>query len=464
MSLFKQNEDRNEIFLYTVFWSVVFLIAAPIGCFVSGEGSDIFYNLFLILVSPSKLVTDYFNIGGLGSTLLNAALCGLACNLITVIAKAKNNRHILEGYFLVVAHCFYGLNFINMWSPFIGVYVFCRITKRRFAENLHIAMFATALGPFISDFLFRYTIGDDFVFGSPKVTVLGVVLTLLFGLATGFIVPALLPGTTTMHRGFNLYKAGLAIGILGMFVYAFMYKTLGIEAPDALTRENPVYEQNGNSYQLFMTLMFGFIFIISIISGFILNGRSFKGYGRLLRSTGHGIDFIKRYGAPLSLINIGIYGLCILAYLNIVFISPIGVGYTGATAGVTIAAMTFAASGQTPRNVWPIAVGYLGLNLITFGICSLAGLEVTWSLATQGYINGIAFATGLCPFAGKYGWKIGIIAGVVNAIICTSTLALHGGFVLYNGGLTSGLTALIMIPVLDYYGVKEKFTEPEALK
>ena len=82
-----------------------------------------------------------------------------------------------------------------------------------------------------------------------------------------------------------------------------------------------------------------------------------------------------------------------------------------------------------------------------------------WSLATQGYINGLAFATGLCPFAGKYGWKIGTVAGVVNAIICTSTSALHGGFVLYNGGLTAGLTALILIPILDFYNIKEKFTD-----
>jgi hypothetical protein len=460
----EKNTDRNQVFLYTVFWSVVFLISAPIGCIVSGEGSDIFYNLLLILTSPSKLVTDYFNIGGLGSTLLNTAACGIACNLITVFSRAKNNTHILPGYFLVVAHCFYGLNFINMWPPFIGVYVFCKVTKRNFAENLHIAMFSTALGPFISDFLFRYTLGDSFVFGSPKVTVAGIILALLFGLATGFIVPALLPGTTKMHRGFNLYKAGLAIGILGMFVYAFMYATLGIEAPDALTRDNPLYEQNGNSYQIFMTTMFGVLFVASIVAGFILNGNSFKGYRSLLRSTGHGVDFVKRYGAPLSFINIGIYGLFILLYLNVIFISPIGVEYTGPTAGVTIAAITFTASGQTPKNVWPIVVGYAILSGITFGICSLAGLEMTWSLASQGYINGLAFATGLCPFAGKYGWKIGIIAGVVNAIICTSTLALHGGFVLYNGGLTAGLTALILIPVLDYYNVKEKFTEPEALR
>ena len=33
---------------------------------------------------------------------------------------------------------------------------------------------------------------------------------------------------------------------------------------------------------------------------------------------------------------------------------------------------------------------------------------------------------------------------------------MHGGFVLYNGGFTAGLTALVLIPILDYYNVKPK--------
>lgn len=455
----KEKFNSRLLTIYMLVWSVAFLIAVPIACELSGENESFLYDLYLILTSPSKLVTDYFNIGGLGSTLFNAALCGFACNLVMVVSKTKPTATTLAGYFLVTAHCFYGLNIINMWPPFCGVYVYCKVRKLKFCDNVHIAMFATSLGPFISDFLFRYTIGDKYVFGEVHMTVLGVILALLFGLATGFIVPALLPGTTKMHRAFNLYKAGLAIGILGMFVYAFMYKTLGIEAPDALTRDNPLYLKNGSSYGEFMTIFFAIVFVISIAMGFFLNGRSFKGYKKLWKSTGHNADFVKTFGTPLCFINIGIYGLCIIAYLNLIFLSPIGVGYTGPTAGVTIAAITFGASGQTPRNVWPIVLGYSLLSAITFGICSVSGMTMGWSLSTQGYINGLAFATGLCPFAGKYGWKVGTVAGMVNAIICTSTSALHGGFVLYNGGLTAGLTALILIPILDFYDFKEKYTD-----
>ena len=64
---------------------------------------------------------------------------------------------------------------------------------------------------------------------------------------------------------------------------------------------------------------------------------------------------------------------------------------------------------------------------------------------------GAAFATGLCPIAGRYGKRFGVLAGIMCAIMCTSKSALHGGFVLYNGGLTSGITALILVPCLEYY-------------
>ena len=171
---------------------------------------------------------------------------------------------------------------------------------------------------------------------------------------------------------------------------------------------------------------------------------------------------------PVCLINIGVYGLCIVAYLNLVFILPEifpflpqGVGFTGATVGVTFAALTFAADGQQPRTVAPIVLGYVILQVIVCVICGVCQFDVPWTLSTQSYINGLAFATGLCPFAGKYGWKVGILAGFLSAVICTSTSAMHGGFVLYNGGFNAGLTALVLLPVLDYYKIQPKFSDDE---
>jgi hypothetical protein len=164
---------------------------------------------------------------------------------------------------------------------------------------------------------------------------------------------------------------------------------------------------------------------------------------------------------PVCMINIAVYGFAMLAYLNLVFILPsifpglpAGAGFTGATAGVILAALTFAADGQHVRNVFPIAVGYIALFALVVLVCKVSGFDIPWTLSTQSHINSLAFATGLCPIAGKYGWKWGVVAGLVSAIICTSTAAMHGGFVLYNGGFNAGLTALILIPVLDFYRIE----------
>ncbi len=451
--------SQRLIYLYPLFISLFFLAATPIAVIYTKEW-NFFENLLRILTSPSKLVTDYFALGGLGSTLFNAAICGLFANLITFISRAKPNATILAGYMLIVAHCFYGLNFLNMWPSFFGIILYCGVMKKKVSENIHIAFFSTALAPFVSELFFRYSIGK-YDASVMRVNWVGVVLALVCGLAIGFVIPALLPGTTAMHRGYNLYKAGLAIGILGIFINAFMYSTLGVDEPASLVVVNEAYYVRPYGYRGFMNIFFLILFAVTFAVGFILNKRSLRGYRSLLHCTGRGTDFTDKFGMPLCMINISIYGFAILAYLNIVFVLPElwhqlpdGVGFTGATAGVVFAALTFAADGQHPRNVFPIAVGYIALFAIVIVICLVSGVDIPWTLSTQAYINGLAFATGLCQFSGKYGFRYGVLAGLMSAIICAVTARMHGGFVLYNGGFNAGLTALVLIPILDFYQVK----------
>ena len=468
-ALYTKRVSQNGVAfsLFALFMTLTFFAAVPIAIRLTGIDRDTFWeNLMRIATGPSKLVTDYFNLGCLASTLFNAGACGLSCNILILISRTRPNSTTFAAYLLVVAHCFYGLNFVNMWAPFIGVIVYCIVMRNPLRQNLHIAMFSTALAPFISDFLFYYPLGREIQLGDYQVSVVGIVLSIVFGIVAGFLVPALLPGTTSMHRGHNMYKAGLAIGILGIFVYCFLYSTMGIEAPNATIRDNGDVESVGNLYWIFMNCFFAFIFLFSVVLGYFLNGRSLRGYRKLLHCTGYGLDFADKFGMPLCFINFGIYGICILLYLNLVMLLPIafptlpeGVGFSGATAGVIFAALTFSADGQHPKNVAPIALGYVLLFVGVVGICRVCGISVPWTLSTQAYINGLAFATGLCPFAGRYGFRYGVLAGLVSAIICTSTAAMHGGFVLYNGGFNAGLTALILIPIIDFYHIEPKFKD-----
>ena len=462
--LMEKRKKENSIAFkcFIILLNLSFFVATPIAKAVTGVKGELFWrNLWDIFTGPSKLVTDYFSLGCLASTLFNAALCGLACTLIITVSRAHTNSTTFAAYILVIAHCFYGLNFINMWPPFIGVVVYCKVKKISRRENLHIAMFSTALAPFISDFLFYYPPTSSFKIG--VFSVLGIVLSVAFGILSGFLVPALLPGMSAMHRGYNMYKAGLAIGVLGIFVYCFLYKTFGVAPHDTGFDSSADYEVFGNTYYIFMNVFFAVIFSIALIIGFLRNGRSFRNYRRLTSCSGYGLDFADKFGMPLCLINFGVYGFCILAYLNVVFwlptvfpFLPQGVGFTGPTVGVTFAALTFSADGQHPKNVAPIALGYTILFALVCSICLITGADIPWTLSTQAYINGLAFATGLCPIAGSYGFKYGVIAGLVSAIICTSTAAMHGGFVLYNGGFNAGLAAIILIPIFDFYKIKPK--------
>lgn len=130
-----------------------------------------------------------------------------------------------------------------------------------------------------------------------------------------------------------------------------------------------------------------------------------------MTDTGYSSNFAEKYGMPLCLINIGCYGFLFLLYIHLITHFTEGAGFTGPTIGVTVAALTFSAMGQHPRNVWPILAGYLLLYLVTLVLCRMDGREIAWTISTQGYINGVAFATGLCPIVGRYGIRAGLAAG-----------------------------------------------------
>ena len=432
-------------------FSLAFLAAALAAALYTGELGEVLHGWYLIMISPCPLVTDYFAIGGLSSALLNAGACGLACWAFMVLLKGESRANTLAGYFLVVAHCFYGLNFLNMWPCFLAPFLYLDDRKLDFKKNLHVCMFATSFGPFISEFLFRYPSDVEYVFGRLQVSAYGAVLAVFFAILLGYTVPAILPGAYAWHKGYNLYNGGLAFGLFGFFLYNLLYETLGVEAAESVTRGNPIYESFGRNYIHFSTICLLCVFAVCIVTGWALNGRTFRGYKALLKDTGYASDFAEKYGMPLCLVNLGCNGTLFLLYIKMITYVTEGAGFTGPTLGVILAALTFNAMGQHPKNVWPIILGYQVLYLLTLLSCQLHGREIAWSISTQGYINGAAFATGLCPITGRYGVRAGMLAGFVCAAMCTATGALHGGLVLYNGGFTAGIAALILVPMLEHY-------------
>ncbi len=449
----KRVTNTNDILIKRFCFGIglALLVAAVASAPFSGGFSGLISGWKEILISPCPLITDYFGIGGVAGTFFNAAICSLTCLLITVLCRARTTPSFLAAYMLLVAHCFYGMNFLNIWPCYIGVIVYYHYRKKDFREHLHIAMFSMSFGPLVSEMLFRYTLGDSYVQGDVRITLTGVLLTILVGLAAGIALPGMLEGALWMHKGYNLYNGGLAFGLVGGFLYALLYKTIGRESAGLIDPNNPFYDGLGESNWFFANLFFMILFGASLIIGYVLNENSFKGYGNLVKETGHWSNFAEKYGMPLCFINFGCYGFMVLAYMNLIMLLTEGMAFTGPTVGAIFAAMTFSAIGQHPKNTWSIFVGYVLLSIGVTLLCTIEGEAVPWTLTTQGYINGVAFATGLAPIAGRYGWRVGIAAGIISASLCTSTAAIHGGFMLFNGGFTAGITALILVPILEHH-------------
>ena len=449
-----RHEINDMIRGVAFFFSFALLAAVLPAALYTGESAGQVLSAWLkILTSPCPLVTDYFRLGSLAAAFLNAGICGMVCALLIRIKHAKHRPNIFAGFFLVIAHCFYGLNLVNMVPPMLGFFVYCRVHRLRFRDNLDWAMFITSFAPFFSELLFRYPVALDLPLsiGAFHINLVSVGLCCILAVFVGFVLPAILPGTSKLHRGFNLYNGGLATGLLGLFIYSFLYRTMGVSVPEAEPIANAVYDAHGNSYQLFAAVFYGLVFGACILQGWLMNGCSFAGYGALLADDGYKANFPKQYGVALTWMNLGFYGLMMTAWFNAVILLTEGAGFTGATVGIILAAMTFAAAGQHPANVWPILVGYAALSLLVTMLCRIGGQAVPWTLSTQGYMNGLAFATGLCPFTGKFGRRVGVLAGFISAVMCTTTSVMHGGFVLYNGGLTAGISALLLLPLLDTY-------------
>ncbi len=284
-------------------------------------------------------------------------------------------------------------------------------------------MFTTGLCPIVSEMLLRYP-GTEI----HHPTWQSALLALAVGMGVGLLTPALIGHSPNLHKGFNLYSAAMPAGFIGFFIMAAFYKTADITPPAI---EATLGEGRPEVAYSFFGIVFGF----SIILGFFLNKFSFRGYLDILTDSGHKRDYTALFGPGLSIMNFGIYGLFIVGYYTL-----IGGSFNGVTCGIVFCMACFAFAGANPGNVWPIMAGYF--------LASLLGAN---AINAQAIMVGLCYASGLAPIAGVYGSLFGIVAGAAHYTLVTSVPALHGGFCLYNGGFTSVIIAMMMVPQLETF-------------
>ena len=442
MNKIKNLSENSFLKLLFGFISLAFLIAT---LFVP-DGGRILTGLWDILSQPSKVSTNYFAVGGYAATFLNMALVGLICTGLYCLPGAKANNVSTLAFILTLGFCSWGINIINIWPTFLGVVVYSLVKKEKITANINAMLFSTGIAPIITDLMIRYPHAEVVGFNLP-----GIVLALVVGFAIGFFLPAGLAHSPKVHKGFDLYSAALPIGMTAFLLNATLYKTLGVTlpaAPDAATLQvaSPVV------VNVFCCILFG----LCIVFAFLLGCKP-KDYWRLLTDPALVNNFSSTYGNAVFLMNLGVYGLFILGYYNL-----IGATFNGVTFGIIFCMLATCNSGSHPGNVWPIMLGYVVASLVCGWIAPVVGGTFTLAVNAQAIVVGLCYANGLSPIADKYGWQYGFVAAVLHYLLVTSVPTLHGGFCLYNGGFTAALICIILVPELErFFKTKD---ERKALK
>ena len=94
----EQNTSRNSQIINgtALGFSIVFLVSAFIAALYTKEWGSVFLNWYHIMITPCPLVTDYLEIGGLASAMLNAGACGMACFCFMHFLKGESRANTRE--------------------------------------------------------------------------------------------------------------------------------------------------------------------------------------------------------------------------------------------------------------------------------------------------------------------------------------------------------------------------------
>lgn len=382
---------------------------------------EIYTGIISIITQPDTLISDYIGLSNMGAAFVNSGLLTLLFIFMLYKMKQKLNGVFIAALFTISGFALFGKNLMNVWFIIIGVLLYSKLKKEKFKKYLIAALFGTALAPVVSEIM--YSTNLSYYISVP--------LGMISGIALGFILPPLASALINVHHGFNLYNIGFTAGMIGT-IYISILRSYGfIPTPQFIWTE-------GNNFVLGIYLLL--LFLIIFITGFYLNGFSFKNYKNVLNYSGRLVtDFMQLEGIPLSLMNIGITGLLTLGYILL-----INGDLNGPTIGGIFTIAGFSAFGKHPKNVLPIFLGvFIGSVTKIFNIndpaIQLAAL----------------FGTALSPIAGEFGWFWGATAAFIHSSVVLNVGYLHGGLNLYNNGFSAGIVAAIIVPIIGTFGKGE---------
>ncbi|HWR13109.1 MAG TPA: DUF1576 domain-containing protein [Rectinemataceae bacterium] len=387
------------------------------GILADGPGRSL-EGFLRLQVSPTRLLSDFTAMEGTGAAFVNAACVGLVGLLFLRLNKISLSGPTVAALFTMIGFALFGKTLLNCLPIMIGVSIAAVLIGKQPKEYSLIAMFGTALGPIVSYVAFEM--------GFPPVVALPA--SLIIGVLTGVLVPPLAITMLHLHQGYNLYNVGLTAGFLGLFAASL---------PSAGGRDISAIVQWGEVASPWLILIIPVLSSISIFLAFASSGRrSWKEFLAIQKLSGRlPSDFCDLEGPGGALLNAGILGLIYSAYIAI-----IGAPFNGPVLGGLMTVIGFGLFGKHARNVLPVFIG-LFLAALLFG----KNLTESW------VVLAFLFGTGLAPLAGEFGILVGIMAGFLHLVVVERTGTWHGGMNLYNNGFASGLTATLIVSVIEWY-------------
>ena len=446
MKKIRNLSEGSFLKLLFAFVAAAFLIAAV----CMPDRSDMFTGLWKILSGTCKISTNYFALGGLSATFLNMGLVCLISLLLFVVFRGTPNNVSTLAVLLTTGFGSWGIHILNIWPTILGVVIYGLVKKEKMGSLVNAMLFSTGIAPIISELLLRYP-GTEYI----GFNWLGLGLALAVGFVIGFFLPAGLAHSPKVHKGFDLYSAALPVGMTAFLLNAVLFKTVGLNV-NALSTGAAL----DVTYRMTVNIFCGVVFGLCIVAAFILGCKP-KDYWKLLSDPALVTNFSSTYGNATFLMNMGVFGLFILGYYNL-----IGAPFTGMTFGIIFCMVATCNSGSHPGNVWPIMLGYVVASTACGWIAQyIPGANFENVINSQSICIGLCYANGLSPIADKYGWRYGFIAAILHYLLVTSVPALHGGFCLYNGGFTAALICLIFVPELErFFRTKEERKEARLAK
>lgn len=403
--------SKNKCFLILSLLPVYFIAAG----LVMQPVDEIFRGIVEIIREPDFLITDYFVIGGVGASFVNAGVLTLICIGIMYALDMNFDGHTITSTCLMFGFSLFGKNLLNIWMILVGVFLYAKYHRTTVKRYLYVGFYGTSLSPIVSQVMHIVDLPLPLRF----------LLCAATGIVIGFVLPPLSTHVHFSHKGYSLYNVGFAGGIIATVIVSVL-KSFGF------TIEARLIWFTGQN-QTFVILL-SVLFVAMILYGILTDPMALEDYRSILRSYGlGGTDYYKSEGGAAVMINMGVNGLAAM-----LFVIMVGGDLNGPIIGGIFTVVGFSATGKHLRNILPVMAGVL-----------IASEAKSWSITDPSALLALLLSTTLAPIAGEFGILAGVIAGFLHSSVALNVGIVYGGMNLYNNGFAGGLVAMFLVPVIQ---------------